>query len=99
VKPREMRYPSALGFPTGKSKPSAILVTAWLGSASAAATIKPNMTRRNDFLRMEHRSKRNPDTWQDFLGQKSKISVIFVKRDTFVALLQRGDFLPNRMPG
>jgi hypothetical protein len=77
-----MRYPSALGFPTGKSKPSANLVRASLGSASAAAAIKPNMTRKTDFLRMEHGFKRDPDTWQDFLPKKSKISVIFGERDT-----------------
>jgi hypothetical protein len=40
------------------------------------------MTRTNDFLRMEHRFKRDPDTWQDFLPKKSNISVIFGERDT-----------------
>jgi hypothetical protein len=59
-----------------------------LGPASAAATINPNTTRRNDFLRMEHRFKRGSDTWQAFPAKKSEIFAIFAKRAMTILLSQ-----------
>src|SRR5215831_9111252 len=77
-----MRYPVASGLPTGKSKPSASLVTASFGSASAAAAMKPRVTRKNDFLRMEDGSKRDQDTWQAFPDKIGKIFALFYKIET-----------------
>src|SRR6516225_38313 len=77
-----MRYPVASGLPTGKSKPSASLVTPSFGSASAAAAMKPRATRKNDFLRMEDGSKRDQDTWQAFPDKTGKIFALFYKIET-----------------
>jgi hypothetical protein len=47
---------------------------------------------------MEHRFKRDPDTWQDFLPKKSNISVIFGERDTIGNFFTAHSFFQIRTP-
>jgi hypothetical protein len=64
--------------------------------------MKPKVTRKNDFWRMEHGFKRDQDTWQAFPDEKCKIFAFFYRIETGEGGLEfgvrRSPFAVRRSP-